>query len=150
VPRGARVNPKQQSVTRRTAGSPATNHGRQLSSDRVCNSLLQSQIRFEFVSASSRVGGEDRPVVAQAPRIDERLVGALSRLDRNGQPVAEIHRNLGLVADALGMKRPSYQQTRVILQSLRAQQRSPRIGETLLDIALRNRPPVAIIELLAP
>jgi hypothetical protein len=89
-------------------------------------------------------------VASQAPRIDERLVGALSRLDRRGQPVAEIHRNLGLVADAFGLKRPSYQQKRVILYSLRAQQRSPRIGETLLDIALRNRPPLAIMDLLAP
>jgi hypothetical protein len=88
-------------------------------------------------------------MVAQAPRIDERLVGALARLDDRSLPIAELNRRLGLVAESLGLKRPSYQQVRVILHELRSRRRSPNFGKTLLDIAYRTRPPTALIDDLA-
>jgi hypothetical protein len=85
-----------------------------------------------------------------APRIDERLVAALGRLDDPTLPIAEINRRLGVVAEALGLTRPSYQQVRVIVHELRSKSRSPRVGETLLDISLRVKPPTAILDALAP
>jgi hypothetical protein len=87
---------------------------------------------------------------AAAPRIDERLVGALSRLDDGKRPIAETHRRLGCVADELGLSRPSYEQARVILHELRARRRSPSRGEILLDIAFRTRPPEAVLDLFVP
>jgi hypothetical protein len=62
--------------------------------------------------------------------------------------IADTHRRLGTVADELGIPRPSYQQTRVTVHLLRAQRRHPGIGEVLLDIALRVRPPEAILDAL--
>jgi hypothetical protein len=83
-----------------------------------------------------------------APRLDPRLLAALVRLDRHGQVIAETHRRLGAVADELGIPRPSYQQTRVAVHLLRAKKLHPGVGEVLLDIALRVRPPEAILDAL--
>ena len=91
-----------------------------------------------------------RMLTTAAPRIDERLVAALGRLDDPTLPIAEINRRLGLVAEALGLTRPSYQQVRVIVHQLRSQSRSPRVGETLLEISFRVKPPTAILDALAP
>jgi hypothetical protein len=91
-----------------------------------------------------------RMLTTAAPRIDERLVAALSRLDDSTLPIAEINRRLGVVSEGLGLTRPSYQQVRVIVHQLRSKPRSPRVGETLLDITFRVRPPEAIFDVLAP
>jgi hypothetical protein len=91
-----------------------------------------------------------RMLTTAAPRIDERLVAALGRLDDPTLPIAEINRRLGVVSEALGLTRPSYQQVRVIVHQLRSQSRSPRVGETLLDISFRVKPPTAILDALAP
>ena len=85
---------------------------------------------------------------ASAPRIDSRLVAALARLDKPGGPIAETHRALGLIAEHLGFSRPSYQQVRVIVHELRERRRDPSIGEVLLDIAFRVKPPEALLEFL--
>ena len=69
------------------------------------------------------------------PRIDERLVAAIARLDDPTLPIAETNRQLGVVAEGLGLVRPSYQQVRVIVHQLRSQKRSSRLGETLLQVA---------------
>ena len=73
------------------------------------------------------------------PRIDERLVAALAKLDDPTLPIAETNRRLGVVAEGLGLMRPSYQQVRVIVHELRSQKRSSRVGETLLQIAYGMR-----------
>ena len=73
------------------------------------------------------------------PRIDERLVAALAKLDDPTLPIAETNRRLGMVAEGLGLIRPSYQQVRVIVHELRSQKRSSRVGETLLQIAYGMR-----------
>lgn len=91
-----------------------------------------------------------RMLTTAAPRIDERLVAALARLDDPTFPIAEINRRLGVVAEGLGLTRPSYQQVRVIVHQLRSQSRSPRVGETLLEISFRVKPPTAILDALAP
>jgi hypothetical protein len=82
-----------------------------------------------------------------APRIEERLVAALARLDKPGLPIAEAHRRLGAVADELGSPRPSYEQVRVLVHALRRGRRPTPAGKILLDIAFRNRPPEALLDL---
>ena len=73
------------------------------------------------------------------PRIDERIVAAIARLDDPTLPIAETNRRLGVVAEGLGLIRPSYQQVRVIVHELRSQKRSSRLGETLLQVAYGMR-----------
>ena len=89
-----------------------------------------------------------RAMARAAPRIDPRLVAALARLDRREQPIAETHRALGLVADWLEVARPSYQQIRVLVQEHRRRPIYPGVGETLLEIALRVKPPGALLDVL--
>ena len=86
-------------------------------------------------------------LTASAPRVDKRLLAA--RLDRDDRPVAETHRLLGAVADQLCLPRPSYERVRLLVRTLRTQGFEPGIRSTLLDIALRTRPPDAIIDALA-
>jgi len=82
------------------------------------------------------------------PRIDERLVAALARLDDPTLPIAETNRRLGVVAEGLGLIRPSYQQVRVIVHELRSQKRSSRLGETLLEVAYGMRTREQILRVL--
>jgi hypothetical protein len=42
------------------------------------------------------------------PRIDQRLVAEIARLDDPTLPIAETNRRLGVVAEGLGLLRPSY------------------------------------------
>jgi hypothetical protein len=88
-------------------------------------------------------------VTDAAPRIDERLVAALARLDDPEKPIAETWRRLGAVATSLGLAGPSYQQVRVLVHELRGRRRDPSVGSVLLDVALRNRPPEAFLDALA-
>ena len=60
-----------------------------------------------------------------------------------------MHRDRGRVAEHLGLCRPSYEQTRVVVHALRAGRRSSGIGEALLDVAFRVRPPDAVLDVLA-
>jgi hypothetical protein len=77
--------------------------------------------------------------------VDPRLVAALHRLDNGKLPVAELHRRLGDVAEHLGLAQPSYQRVRLLVHDLRKRRAAPGIGDVLLDIALRNKPPDALI-----
>jgi hypothetical protein len=82
------------------------------------------------------------------PRVDERLVAALARLDDPTLPIAETNRRLGVVAEGLGLIRPSYQQVRVIVHELRSRRRSPRLGDTLLEIAYGMRTQEQILRVI--
>ena len=82
------------------------------------------------------------------PHIDERLVAAIARLDDPALPIAETNRRLGVVAEGLGLIRPSYQQVRVIVHELRSEKRSSRLGETLLEIAYGMRTQGQILRVL--
>jgi hypothetical protein len=84
-----------------------------------------------------------------APRVDPRLVAALSRLDNGHASVADLHRTLGTVAENLGLPQPSYQRVRLIVRDIRRGRAEPGVGDVLLDIALRNKPPEAIITYLS-
>jgi hypothetical protein len=84
-----------------------------------------------------------------APRIDPRLVAALTRVDDPASPIADAHRQLGQVADWLGVPRPSYEQVRVLVNAHRRRPLYPGVGETLLEIALRTKPPGALLDVLS-
>jgi hypothetical protein len=103
------------------------------------------------VTCGSRLGGDSGSVVSAAPRFDPRLVIALARLDRLDQPIAETNRQLGVVADSLGIPRPSYEGVRTLVHSLRRgrRRRDPGVGRLLYDFLYQDRPADEVIELLA-
>jgi hypothetical protein len=88
-------------------------------------------------------------MVPAAPRIDARLLAAIARVDRPQRPIAETARRVGLIAEALGLPRPSYEQLRTHVHAARARRLNPGAGDILLDVAFRNRPPDALLDLLA-
>ncbi len=88
-------------------------------------------------------------MVTCAPRISPRLLDALVRLDDPSLPIAEIGRRVGAEADRLGLTRPSYQRLRVLLRASRRLRRRPSTTSVLVDVAMRARPPVALVEHLA-
>ena len=81
---------------------------------------------------------------AAAPRLHPMLVTALERLDRRDRPYAESHRLLGEVADLIGLTRPSYQQTRVLIHEHRRRRLAPSTGEILMAVALSPAPKLAL------
>jgi hypothetical protein len=85
-------------------------------------------------------------MASSAPRTDGRLVAAIERLDDPAVRIAETNRKVGLVAEALGLARPSYEQVRRIVHAARRRGRHPTTGEVLLDIAFHVRPPAALGE----
>ncbi|HEY7197238.1 MAG TPA: hypothetical protein VH306_08625 [Gaiellaceae bacterium] len=88
-------------------------------------------------------------MVPLSPRTDSRVVAAIERLDRTAVPIAETWRRAGVVADSLGLIRPSYQQVRLIVHDARGRGRRPTAGDVLLDIAFRTQPPQAVVDYLA-
>jgi hypothetical protein len=78
-----------------------------------------------------------------APRVDSRLVAAVELLDDPTVRIAETNRRLGVVADALGLPRPSYEEVRRIVHEYRRLGPRPGAGAVLLEIAFRLRPPTA-------
>jgi hypothetical protein len=81
-----------------------------------------------------------------APRLDARLVAATANADNGQRSIAEIYRRVARLAERLGLPRPSYESIRRVAHQLRACKSGPTIGQVLLDIDLRRRPPEAIID----
>jgi hypothetical protein len=82
-----------------------------------------------------------------AARVPPRLLAALVRLDDRTLPTAEIYRRLGAEADRLGLTRPSYERIRVLLEeSRRIRRNRPTTAHVLVEVALRARPPEAILD----
>jgi hypothetical protein len=88
-------------------------------------------------------------MVAAAPRIDSRLVAAVTWLDDTRHPIAETNRRIGLLAGDLGLAKPSYEQIRTLVKQHRRGRLGPTAGRVLLDIAFRVRPPEALLDYLA-
>jgi hypothetical protein len=88
-----------------------------------------------------------------APRLSPRLLEAIARLDDPRLPIAEVNRRVGAEAARLGLPRPSYQRVRVLVNTIRdarrRARRQPSTASVLLDVALRVRPPEAILEQMA-
>ncbi len=88
-------------------------------------------------------------MLAAAPRIDSRLVAAVPLLDAGSHPIAETNRRIGVLAGDLGLPKPSYEQIRTLVKQHRRGRLRPTAGRVLLDIALRVRPPTALLDYLA-
>ena len=73
-------------------------------------------------------------------------MAATANANNGSRPIAEIYRRVASLAERLGIPRPSYESIRRVTHQLRAHERDPAIGEVLLDIDLRRRPPEAIID----
>jgi len=84
-----------------------------------------------------------------APRISRRLRAEIERLAERSLTAAEITRSVGVTAEQLGLRRPSYQQVRTLVCEHRARPRNPSTADVFLDVAFRVRPPDAILEHLA-
>jgi hypothetical protein len=82
-----------------------------------------------------------------APRISHRLVAAIDRLDDERLPIAEVARRVCREADRLGLTRPSYERIRELVHLSRALHGGPSARRVLAEIALRERPILAIVDL---
>jgi hypothetical protein len=87
-------------------------------------------------------------MAAAAPRIGPTLLAAIERFDDDGISIAEVHRRVAALASHLGLSRPSYEQTRVLVHQHRRGGLAPSAGQILLDVAFRSKPPEALLELL--
>jgi hypothetical protein len=84
-----------------------------------------------------------------APRLSPRLLAALERIDDGKLPIAELRRRVGTEAERLGLARPSYERVRILAHEHRARRARPTTTDALLDVAMRVRPPEAILDHLA-
>jgi hypothetical protein len=82
-----------------------------------------------------------------APRLSQRLLEAIDRIDDRRRPIAETARRVCREAERLGTPRPSYQQIRVHVHASRRLHEVPGAAEILLDVALRLRPPADLYRL---
>jgi hypothetical protein len=87
-------------------------------------------------------------MAAAAPRIGATLLAVVERLDDDSLPIAEVYRRVAALASQLGYCRPSYEQIRVLVHEHRRQGLAPTAGQVLLDVALKTRPPDALLDLL--
>jgi hypothetical protein len=81
-----------------------------------------------------------------APRISNRLRDEIDRLASKPYRAAEICRAIGKTAEEQGVRRPSYEQVRLLVWQARRRPRRVSTGEVLLDVALRVRHPDALLK----
>jgi hypothetical protein len=86
-------------------------------------------------------------MAAQAPRIGPTLLAGIEQLDDDSLPIAEVNRRVGALASHLGFVRPSYEQIRVLVHEHRQRGLAPTAGQILLEVALKTRPPDALLEI---
>jgi proteasome lid subunit RPN8/RPN11 len=84
-----------------------------------------------------------------APRIRKELLEAVVRHDKRTHPIAETCRRVGRDAERLGLTRPSYQRVRELVHESRRLRRGPSTTSVLVDVALRARPPEAVLDHLS-
>jgi hypothetical protein len=85
---------------------------------------------------------------AAAPRLDDRLVRAIAKIDDGEMPIAETYRRLRRRSAELGLARPSYELVRQHVHDIRrAKEHLRRRRETRLGIALYTKPLQALYEL---
>jgi len=87
-------------------------------------------------------------MASQAPRISPTLLAAIERMDDDSVPIAEVYRRIAALASHFGVVRPSYEQIRILVHEHRRRGLAPSAGQILLDVAVRSRPPEALLELL--
>jgi hypothetical protein len=104
------------------------------------------QIRASAGAVSCVLHGNTDAVLAFAPRLSHRLLEALARLDDRTLPIAEVNRRVGAEAERLGLRRPSYQRVRTLVHELRRASRGPSTAAVLFEVAVRSRPPEALLD----
>ncbi len=85
-------------------------------------------------------------MVYSAPRVSQRLIDAIARIDDRKMPIAEIRRRVGDEADRLGLPRPSYERVRELVHESRRLRARVTTKDVLLDVTTRTRPPDALLE----
>jgi hypothetical protein len=88
-------------------------------------------------------------MVVSAARISPRLLVALQRADDGKRPIAEVWRAVGATAERLGQPRPSYECVRLVVTAERRRRAEPTTTEVMVDVALRSRPPDALLDHVA-
>ena len=78
------------------------------------------------------------------------LLAAIERLDDEAVPIAEVYRRVAALASDFGLSRPSYEQVRALVHEHRRRGLAPTAGGIVLDVALKRRPPQALLDLLEP
>ena len=76
-------------------------------------------------------------------------MAATIRADDEKRPIAETYRTVAVLAERIGLPRPSYESIRRVVHATRSGKRDPSIGQVLLDIDLRRRHPEEIVDALA-
>jgi hypothetical protein len=81
-----------------------------------------------------------------AAKISVDLLETLVHADRQSTSIAETWRCVGAEADRRGLTRPSYERVRMLVHEARRVRRGPSTASVLLDVALRVRPPEAVLQ----
>jgi hypothetical protein len=85
-------------------------------------------------------------VYAAGPRLDERFVQAMVLLDDRTVPMAETYRRLRVLAEQMGVARPSYERVRIELRAARRRHAERgRARELAFDLAFNTRPADAVL-----
>jgi hypothetical protein len=77
------------------------------------------------------------------------LLETLVRADGPSVPIAETCRRVGSEAERIGLTRPSYERVRLLVHESRRIRRGPSTAKVLADVALRVRPPEAVLDHLS-
>jgi hypothetical protein len=90
--------------------------------------------------------GETLAVPRSAARLTPELTDLILEHDDPFVPIAEICRQVGERADRLGIARPSYERIRLVVRDIRERGRDPSTASVLVDVAVRARPPEALLD----
>jgi hypothetical protein len=83
-----------------------------------------------------------------APRLDDRLLDAIARVDDGEVPIAETYRRIREASADLELPRPSYERVRQHVHVVRRRKERARSRrETLIGVALYTKPLQALYEL---
>ena len=85
-------------------------------------------------------------MVVCAGSLSPRLRRELERLCQEKLSIAEINRRLGVCAAEQGVHRLSYSRVRYLVHLERDRYREPSWGELLLDVDLRLRDPIVLLQ----
>jgi hypothetical protein len=83
-----------------------------------------------------------------AAEVEGRLRAEIERIAKQKRPIAEINRDIGARAEALGLTRPSYARVRQIVLEVRDRVEIPSWGELLMDVDMRVRSPMILLDKL--
>jgi hypothetical protein len=109
------------------------------------NTVLLANNRHVIGTVPTHLGGHTgSQVLSFAPRLDDRLAEALENLDDGLATYADLNRRLGVVAEGLGLCRPSYEEVRRSVHALRLEATEPAPAENLarifVEVAYQLRP----------